>query len=244
MQPARKPNQSVEAVVAAGGMPRLRPRCHLPAQRGAVAERLERRRQRGRRAAAGRWRCGGPPRMDAHAGVAGIAPGQQRRARRAAHRRVGVPVGEARALRRQAVEVRRAEIGRAHARQVAIALVVGEEDDEVGVRHRAVPCPLRARPSPAAGTCCSMRWRSAAAAVSAATLLRERIDHATNSTQTAKTTASAIAGRTRSFRPACARASKVLRKAERPHEQHQRKPDARRIAIGRSHLEFRRLCRS
>jgi len=71
----------------------------------------------------------------AHAGVAGIAAGEEGGARGRADGRVGVPLREANAVRGEAVEVRRAEVGLAHAGEVAAALVVGEEDEDVGLGH-------------------------------------------------------------------------------------------------------------
>ena len=59
------------------------------------------------------------------------ATGKQARARRSAHRRVGVPVGEARSRGGQTVEMGGAQIPRALAPQVAEAMIVGQNYDEV-----------------------------------------------------------------------------------------------------------------
>ena len=70
------------------------------------------------------------------------APGHQREARGRAHRRVGVPVGEAQAVGGQAVELRGARRPATVAAEVSKAEVVGEDEDEVGphaAAHSAVP---------------------------------------------------------------------------------------------------------
>lgn len=66
------------------------------------------------------------------AGVARIPARQQRSPGGTTDRAVGVPVGEADAFSSHPVEVWRSEIGGAHARQIAVPLVVRHEHDDVG----------------------------------------------------------------------------------------------------------------
>ncbi len=70
-----------------------------------------------------------------HAGVAGVAPGHEHGARGRADRRAGVEVGEAQALGGQPVEVRRANELLAVGADVAVAEVVGEDEDDVRPRR-------------------------------------------------------------------------------------------------------------
>jgi hypothetical protein len=68
------------------------------------------------------------------------APGHQREARGRAHRRVGVPVGEAQAVGGQAVELGGARRPAAVTAEVSVAEVVGEDEDEIGPHaHSAKP---------------------------------------------------------------------------------------------------------
>ena len=81
-----------------------------------------------------------------HAGYSdpvGIAAREQCRARRRAHRGVGAHRGEAHPLGREAIDVRRADIGRTVGRDVAVTVIVGEDDQEV--RLRASRCEIDAR---------------------------------------------------------------------------------------------------
>ena len=65
----------------------------------------------------------------------GVAAGQDAVARGRADGRGTMGVGEDHAFARQAVEVRRADFGfRVEAAQVAVAEVVGEDEDDVGPR--------------------------------------------------------------------------------------------------------------
>ena len=132
----------VEAVVLRAGA-RGQAEVPLAGHERPVAERLQRRRDGGHFP---RQAGGGPVTGQdrPHARVAGVSPRQQARARRRADGRVGVPVGEARAAGRQAVQVRRPEVRRPHARQVAVALIVRQEHDEVRLAHRlSSPWPWR-----------------------------------------------------------------------------------------------------
>ena len=86
-------------------------------------------------------------RHPAHADGVGVAPRQQRRPRRRAHRR-DVEVRVAEALRREPVEMRRLDLG-AVAPEIGEAEVVGEHDDDVrralGRRGARRPPRLRGR---------------------------------------------------------------------------------------------------
>ena len=67
----------------------------------------------------------------------GIASGEYAAAPGGADRGIGVPAGEFCSPRCDAVKVGGLEVGRAHAREVAVSLIVAHEYDEVGfVRHR------------------------------------------------------------------------------------------------------------
>ena len=68
-----------------------------------------------------------------------VAAGHERRARRGADRLRDVEAGEARSLGRQAIEIRRLECLCAKAADVAVALIVGEDEDDVGGRGAACP---------------------------------------------------------------------------------------------------------
>jgi len=125
----------------------------LAEERGAVPKRA----QRGRDRRHLPWEAARrpvPAQDRTHAGVAGIASGEQARARRRAYRRVRVPRAQDRAGRREAVEVRCREVGRPEASEVARRLVVAQDDDEAGrarcARHTSATmtgrCPRRVRP--------------------------------------------------------------------------------------------------
>ena len=64
-------------------------------------------------------------------GIAGVSARQQGSTRWATHRTVGVPVCEPNAVLRHTVEIRRPEVGRSHARQIAVALVIREKNNDV-----------------------------------------------------------------------------------------------------------------
>ena len=68
--------------------------------------------------------------------VAGVTACQESGAGGAAYGAVGVPIGETDTVGGEAVKVRRSEIGCTHARQIAVALVVSHEDDDVGALVR------------------------------------------------------------------------------------------------------------
>ena len=71
-----------------------------------------------------------------------IAAGEQRGARRAAHR-LRVEAREPHALVRHAVDARRLEVGGPEHPEVAVALVVGEHEDEVRPGRRLLRCRRR-----------------------------------------------------------------------------------------------------
>ena len=102
----------------------------LPDERRAVAGLLQQRRQGGmlRRQtdiAAGQ-RLLQPDRQPVL-----VAAGDQRGARRRTDRGVGVRLQEAHALGRQAIDVRRADIGTPVARYVGVTEIVGHDEDDV-----------------------------------------------------------------------------------------------------------------
>ena len=77
----------------------------------------------------------GPQRHEgvaADRGMAGVVAGHQATARRGADGAAGVALREAHALRGQAVEVRRLDLLLAVAAEVAIAQVVGQDENDVG----------------------------------------------------------------------------------------------------------------
>ena len=71
------------------------------------------------------------------------SPGEQRVARRRAGRRAAVAVGEPQAFLREPVDVRRLDRGRAVAAEVAVAEVVGVDQDDVRRRGLGGPCSER-----------------------------------------------------------------------------------------------------
>jgi len=70
--------------------------------------------------------------INRYADAIGPASGEQRGARRGAHGRICIPVGEACSGGRQAIEIRCSQIARTLATQVGVAVIVGENHDEVG----------------------------------------------------------------------------------------------------------------
>jgi len=77
------------------------------------------------------WAFARPLRPDRHVQPRGMLAGEERRtARRADGHRVGM--GEAKALLRESVEVRRLMQIRAVAAEVAPAQIIGEDEDDVG----------------------------------------------------------------------------------------------------------------
>ena len=82
-----------------------------------------------------------------------VASGEQRGARRGADRRAAVVLGAAHALGGEPIDVGRGQDGVAVAAQVAVAQVVGQEDDDVGTRARRCG-------SHAAGTTGQVRCRA------------------------------------------------------------------------------------
>ena len=104
----------------------------LAAMAGRVARALEQSRQRDLARAQVRDTALGDPGVDAVSKRR--APREQRRARRTADGAGGVTLRQPHALLRERVEVRRLDDRMAVAREVAVAEVVGEEEDEVGLR--------------------------------------------------------------------------------------------------------------
>ena len=88
--------------------------------------------------------------VDHHAVVVGIAPGEQRGARRRAHRRGGVGEIEGRPLAREPVQVGRLADRVAVAAQGILAELIGEKQDDVGSVHD--PQCAQSRGLPPAGT--------------------------------------------------------------------------------------------
>ena len=76
-------------------------------------------------------RRGGEQHVLMHAHALGITTGQQRRARRRAHRRGHHEARELPPLLRDAIDVRRLDGLRAETAQVAVPLVIGEDDHKV-----------------------------------------------------------------------------------------------------------------
>ena len=72
--------------------------------------------------------------MLVHPNALGIATGEQRRARRRANRRGHHEARELPAFLGNAVDIRRADGFGTKTAQVAVALVIGKDDDEVGLR--------------------------------------------------------------------------------------------------------------
>lgn len=73
------------------------------------------------------------------AGTFGVLAGEDGGARGGADRSIGVPLSEADARGGQPVQVGSADFGMALAAEVADALVVGDDDEEVGAAGRAWP---------------------------------------------------------------------------------------------------------
>jgi hypothetical protein len=80
----------------------------------------------------------------------GVTAGEQSGARRRAHRGRGVEIGEAHTLGGEAIEVRCLEAGRAETADVAISLVIGEDDDDVRSLVRQTVKAMRQGQAPAA----------------------------------------------------------------------------------------------
>ena len=88
----------------------------------------------------------------ADGGVAGVLAGHEAAARRRADGAAGVGLGEAHALGGQAVQVRREDVLLAVAAEVAVAEVVGQDEDDVGARRLSrARRRRRAWPRPAPG---------------------------------------------------------------------------------------------
>jgi len=106
-----------------------------------------------------------------------IPSGQQRRPGRTAHRAVRIEVAEATPAGGQPVEIRSAEIGRPHARQIPIPLVVGDEDHEIRLSHNYPPVygllnvAIFAAASAAASLTCSASFSSSSRVCSPSTVM-------------------------------------------------------------------------
>ena len=63
------------------------------------------------------------------------AAGHEAGARGRAHGGIGVEIGKLHALGREAIDVGRLDVGRAHAAEVAVAEIIGEDEDDVRFRQ-------------------------------------------------------------------------------------------------------------
>ena len=132
--------ESVEMIVSALQRAEFRKQAQMPFsnQRGAVAGFLQQRRQGGmvgRQAdIASRQRLLQPDRQPVL-----VAAGDQRGARCRTDRGVGVGLQKPHALRRQSIDVRRADIGTPVTRHVGIAEIVGHDEDDVRALRAVLP---------------------------------------------------------------------------------------------------------